>query len=289
MPLPPNAGSAPRLIRKEPVPAGTTLYVEIDLQILDKLKLVGQPLTGIFIPENYVPSAAADLILYLHGHKAEAIRRQAIDQYWNSQRFPYGALREGVNASARNVILVAPTLGSRSEAGRLVRTGGLDAYIAQVLAALHAYGPHQQTGAAPTLRNLILACHSGGGLPMRQLAGGRDRALARLRECWGYDCTYNAGDDVFWQRWAQARPNARVYIYYIPGSPTAALAEGLRNRRVQNAIVLPARDKRHNYVPIAHWQERLLGASFLAARSAGSAVRPPRSSRTPAAPATDGR
>jgi hypothetical protein len=276
----PSADPAPRLIRRESVPAGTTLYVEIDLQIVDKQKLIGQPITGIFIPEHYVPSAAADLLLYLHGHKAEAIRRQAIDQYWNSQRFPYGALREGVNASARNVILVAPTLGSGSEAGRLMRTGGLNAYIAQVLAALHAYGPHQQTGAAPALRNLILACHSGGGVPMRQLAGSRDRALAQLRECWGYDCTYNTGDDVFWQGWARARPNAWVYIYYIPDSPTAPLAEGLRNRRVQNAIVLPSRDKRHNYVPIAHWQERLQGASFLAARSARSAVRPARSSPT---------
>jgi Uncharacterized protein conserved in bacteria (DUF2272)/Mannosyl-glycoprotein endo-beta-N-acetylglucosaminidase/Putative peptidoglycan binding domain len=283
-PATPSAGSAPRLVGRESVPAGTTLYVEIDLQIVDRLKLVAQPITGIFIPDNYVPGAAADLILYLHGHKAEAIRRQAIDQYWNSQRFPYGALREGVNASERNVILVAPTLGSRSEAGRLVRSGGLDAYIAQVLAALHAYGPHQRTGAAPALGNLIFACHSGGGLPMRQLAGGRDRALAQLHECWGYDCTYNMGDDVFWEGWARARPNARVYIYYIPGSLTAPLAEGLRNRRVQNAIVLPSRDKRHNYVPITHWQERLQGAGFLAARS-GGAVQPPRGLPTPAAPA----
>ena len=50
------------------------------------------------------------------------------------------------------------------------------------------------------------------------------RALARLRECWGYDCTYNKGDDAFWAGWARARPNARVYIYYIAGSPTARLA-----------------------------------------------------------------
>jgi Uncharacterized protein conserved in bacteria (DUF2272)/Putative peptidoglycan binding domain len=273
-PVTPSTGSAPRLIKQESTPPGITLYVEIDLQIVDKLKIAAPPITGIFIPDKYVPGAAADLILYLHGFKAEAIRRQAIDQYWNSQRFPYGALREGVNASARNVILVAPTLGSRSEAGRLVRPGGLDAYIEQVRVALKAYSPRRQTGSAPALGNLILACHSGGGLPMRQLAGGRDRALARLQECWGYDCTYNRGDDVFWEGWARARPNARVYIYYIPGSSTAPLAESLRNRRVQNAIVQPSRDKRHNYVPIAHWQERVQGAGFLAVRS-GGAIQPP--------------
>jgi hypothetical protein len=190
--------------------------------------------------------------LYLHGFKADAIKRQAIDQYWNSKRFPYGALREGVNASGRNVILVAPTLGSHSEAKRLLEPGGLDAFIAQVLMALRTHGPHRRTRSTPTLGNLIFACHSGGGWPMRQLAGGSDRALAHLRECWGYDCTYNKGDDVFWAGWARARPNAKVYIYYIPGSPTAPLAEGLRNKRVPNAIVQHSRDKRHNYVPIAH-------------------------------------
>jgi hypothetical protein len=273
VPVTPSVGSAPKLIKQEAVPTGTTLYVEIDLQITDKLKITAPPTTGIFIPDKFVTGAAADLILYLHGFKAEAIRRQGIDQYWNSQRFPYGALREGVNTSARNVILVAPTLGSRSETGRLIAPGGLDGYIDHVLAALHAYGPYRQPGSAPPLGNLILACHSGGGLPMRQLAGGRSRTLAQIRECWGFDCTYNRGDDVFWAGWAQARPNAKVYIYYIPGSPTAPLAEGLRNRRVANAIVLPSLDNRHNYVPIAHWQERLEGASFLVARP-GGAVQP---------------
>jgi hypothetical protein len=281
VPVTPSAGSAPKLIKQEAIPTGTTLYVEIDLQIVDKLKITAPPTTGIFIPDKFVTGAAADLIVYLHGFKAEAIQRQGIDQYWNSQRFPYGALREGVNASARNVILVAPTLGSRAETGRLIAPGELDAYIDQVLAALHAYGPHRQRGSAPALGNLILACHSGGGLPMRQLAGGRSRALAQIRECWGFDCTYNRGDDIFWAGWAQARPNAKVYIYYIPGSQTAPLAEGLRDRRAANAIVLPSRENRHNYVPIAHWRERVEGASFLVTRP-GGAIRPPEGPPGPA-------
>ncbi len=127
------------------------------------MELLRRPVTGIFIPDGYLPGAAVDLILYLHGFKADAIKRHAIDQYWNSQRFPYGALREGVNASGRNVILVAPTLGSRSEAERLLKPGGFDAYIEQVLAALRAYGPYSQVKSPPALGNLILACHSGGG------------------------------------------------------------------------------------------------------------------------------
>ena len=275
MPMTPSTGSAPKLIKQELIPIGTTLYVEINLKVVDKFGIAAPPVTGIFIPDGYAPGAAVDLILYLHGHKAEKIRRLAIDQYWDSQRFPYGALREGVNASGRNVVLVAPTLGSRSEAGRLLRPGGLDAYLAQVRAALRAYEPHRWARSGPTFGNLILACHSGGGLPMRRLASGGDRTLARLRECWGYDCTYNRGDDVFWAGWARARPNARVYIYYVSGSPTARLAESLRDKRVRNAIVQLSRDRRHNYVPIAHWRERVQGAGFLAARPGGAVPRGP--------------
>jgi hypothetical protein len=269
-PSPPAGGPAPRLLAHEATPPSTTLYVEIDLKIIDKAGITAPSVTGLFIPNGYQPGAAVDLVLYLHGYKAEAIKREAIGQYWNSRRFPYGAFREGVNASARNVVLVAPTLGSRSEAGSLVKPGGLDAYIGQVLSALRAYGPLSRAGVEPVLANLIFSCHSGGGWPMRLLAGGQDRVLSRLRECWGFDCTYNRGDDTFWAGWARARPNAKVYIYYISGSQTAPLAESLRNMRVPNAIVQTSRDRRHNYVPITHWQERLQGADFLAARSGGS-------------------
>jgi hypothetical protein len=272
----PTPGAAvPRLVRAEQTPPGLTLYVEIDLAITDKLGLRAPAVTGIFIPDGYVPGAAADLVLYLHGFKAAAIRREAIDAYWDARRFHYGALREGVNATARNVILVAPTLGSRSEAGRLLAAGGLDDYLGKVMAALRAYGPHGQSGTTPALGNLVLASHSGGGLPMRRIAGGSSRSGARIRECWGYDCTYNTGDDTFWASWAQARPNAAVYIYYITGSPTARLAEALRDRRVANAIVRPAKTREHNSVPITHWQERITGAAFLTPRPApGPTPRP---------------
>jgi hypothetical protein len=264
--LEPSISSLPKLLKQEAIPPGNTLYVNIDLGIIDQFGITAAPVTGIFIPEGYVPGATVDVILYLHGHKAEPIRRQAIDQYWNSQRFPYGAIREGVNASRRNVVLVAPTLGSRSEAKRLLDPGGLDAYLGLVLAALSAYGPHRRLSqASPGLGNFILACHSGGGKPMRKLAGGRDRALVRLRECWGFDSTYNQGDDVFWAGWARERPNAKVYIYYIPGqnSGTARLAERLARLGVPNAIVQPSRDVRHMHVPITYWKVRLDGANFL--------------------------
>jgi hypothetical protein len=259
-PAPPTpAKSAPTLVKRESTPPGATLYVEIDLGIVDRLGIRVAPLTGIFLPNGYIPGASADIILYLHGHKGASTSREAIDQHWNSQRFPYRAFREGANASGRNVILVAPTLGAGSETGNLLKPGGLDGYLQQVLAALQAHGPWS---AAPTLGNLVFACHSGGGWPMRQLAGGRGQALAQLRECWGFDCTYNAGDDSFWAGWARSRPKDKVYIYHVSGSQTSPRAESLRKMNIPNAIVLPSRDRRHDYVPIAHWQERIQGANF---------------------------
>lgn len=260
----------PSVIKTERDPPGTTLYASIDLSIVDKFGNKAEQMTGIFVPNGFVSGGSTDIVLWLHGHKGESNRRLTIDQYWNASRVPYGAFREGVNDSSRNIVLVAPTLGARSEAGSLVKAGGLDNFLAQVLGVLGQ-------GVPSALGNLILACHSGGGLPMRRIAGGNDKALTNLRECWGYDCTYNSGDDSFWADWAKARPRARCYIYYIKGSSTARLAESLRNKLLANAIVQPSKDGRHNYVPITHWKERLQGAPFLRMRGSsgpGSSPQP---------------
>ncbi|MET0527786.1 MAG: DUF2272 domain-containing protein [Microvirga sp.] len=272
--VPPGQAPAPssarmsKLLKQDRSVSGVTLYPEIDLGIVDKFGQRAAPMTGIFLPDGFVAGSSIDLILYLHGFKAA--RALTIDGYWDAKRYPYGALREKLNTARRNVVLVAPTLGAHSEAGRLVEPGGLDAYLSKVLAVIGAHSPSGRK--VPTLRNLILACHSGGGLPMRRLAGGRGRAIASLRECWGFDCTYNGGDDTFWAGWASKTPSARCYFYYIPGSQTARLSERLRDMHVANAVVRPAKDGRHNYVPVTHWLERIQGARFLAALAGGAAL-----------------
>ena len=42
-----------------------------------------------------------------------------IDRLWNARRYPFFDFREQLNASQKNVILVAPTLGPRSDSTRL--------------------------------------------------------------------------------------------------------------------------------------------------------------------------
>ena len=123
--------------------AAYTIYPRIELGIGKASNGSGkmiavQPITGIFVPERYSAQSEVDLIVYLHGHKAAYPGDDSsIEKYWDGKRFPFFALREGLNESGKNGVLVAPTLGPLSQAGRLMIRGGFDAYIDQVVTALN--------------------------------------------------------------------------------------------------------------------------------------------------------
>lgn len=253
------AGVAPELIKREDSPANMSLYVNIPLGSENPAK----PMTGIFIPQNFRPQPQVDLILYLHGFKLPSglPLTTTIDKYWCAGCKSPFTLRERVNESGKNVILVAPTLGAKSGTGRLVEKGGLDSYLDKVLAALTAYGPFRGSKTLD-IGNLILASHSGGGLPMRTLALSGGRYSKLIKECWGFDCTYNGGDDSLWAQWAKSHHDSKLFIYYIRGSQTAIQAESLKRKRVANVFVLPATVS-HNHIPNKYWRERLQAADFL--------------------------
>lgn len=273
-PQPPSAG-APALLNSEKQPADTTLYVNIPLGSEGKARAM----TGIFIPESYHTQPAVDMLLYLHGFKTPKVPATkenphpkqlpdpgwTIDKYW---RFPKRAFREAIDASHKNVILITPTLGQFSQTGDLTQPGGFDRYIDQVMAALVAYGPYK--GQTPRVGNIILAAHSGGGYPMRMLARSNQRYTPLIRECWGYDCTYNPGDDKEWAAWAGKNPGSRLFIYYITKTKTALQAEQLRtlsqSRNLSNVSVIPSSTRDHNSVPITYWQTNIEGSSFLSNR-----------------------
>jgi hypothetical protein len=102
---------------------------------------------------------------------------------------------------------------------------------------------------------------------MRALALPTGNYTSRIKECWGFDCTYNRGDNVLWMRWAKSHPAARLFIYYIPGqrSGTANNAEALKRMKVPNVFVA-ASSVSHNWAPIKYWRERIQGAQFLVDR-----------------------
>ena len=258
----PEQPPGPSLIKRESAPPDHTLYVNIPLGVEQPAK----PMTGVFVPENFQAHPQLDVIIYLHGIKPRP--NLAVDQYWNTKYFPYWPLRERLNSSRKNVILVAPTLGPRSQwqTGWLTKPGGLDKYLRQVLAALAAYGPYRN--GPPQIGSIILACHSGGGRPMRELALAQNQSAPKIKECWGFDCTYFGADSRDWPRWVRARSDAKLYLYYRPGSQTQTLAKKIQNLKVPNIAVLTS-SVGHNWVPIKHWQERLRGAAFL--RQTGTA------------------
>jgi len=243
----------PRIVRRDTEPPAETLYVRIALGS----EAPAAPLTGIFLPRGYRAQPSVDVLLYLHGFKNPGL---SIDRYWRRSAYPNHVLREELNAANKNVVLVAPTLGPHSQAGRLVQRGGLDWYLAGVRGALAQSGAYR--GTEPPLRHLILSCHSGGGWPMRQLALGSGEAQAHVRECWGFDCLYNRGDETAWAAWARARPSARLYIHYGSGH-TETRSELLRRQGVPNVFVEGSVQLAHDAVPRAHWRERLRAASFL--------------------------
>lgn len=247
------------LIKVETVPAGKTLYITIDL------KIPAAPVeTAVFIPDGFVVSQNIDLVIYLRGFKIDD-KVVTMDDYFKKS---YGKLREGVNASGRNVILVAPALGPKSQAGTLVKPGGLDAFVGQVLRAALRHGGFLQPPPSLTLSNLIVAGHSGGGAPTRAIAGGTDKALKNLRECWGYDSLNNAADLQFWPGWSANNASKRLLLFYLPnGTPVAKRCEKLRDMRLANVAAQKSVAPDHMHVPITHWRSNLEAAAFLAPKT----------------------
>jgi peptidoglycan hydrolase-like protein with peptidoglycan-binding domain len=250
--------STPGLISRETLPPSSTLYLDLALG----RESPARPMTGIFIPENYVLQPQVDLLLYLHGHKTTSVCGPgdsiSIDRYWRSSYWP---LREEINKSRKNIILVAPTLGPKSEPGHLTDARRFEAYLDQVMASLIEYGPYRRTGQSPMIGKIILACHSGGGLHMRKLAMASQRYSSHIRECWGFDCLYNSDDPDHWEQWARSRPDARLFVYFQ--NSTARLSNKLKEKQLPNVFVAPSRARNHCLVPITHWRERIQAAGFL--------------------------
>lgn len=253
------------------IAGGRTHYLA--LRLGDEGEAPGR--TGIFVPDGQRRAAAVDVILYLHGHKAGHYSKGAsmgIDRYWSPRTTPQAPLREAIASSGRQAILVAPTLGPTSQAGALAKPGGLDAYLERVLAELGTLPPF--AGAAPRLRHLVLAAHSGGGIWMLRLAtSGATAVRDHLRECWGFDCFYNPKLDVpGWTKWARAHPDRTLFGHhatdackngtcYGPNTVAAALAKaGLDNLRMS-----PARRRDHFAALQDHFAERVAAGPFSAA------------------------
>jgi len=196
--------------------AGTTYYSSSTLGPWRKP-------TGVYLPPGTDTSTGVvDMLLYLHGHLVPSI-----DQLFNLDGV---AVRRQVLASGKDVVLVAPWLGLGGS-GTTYKTSDLtgswgELYINDVLDALVPPAIpkpdlYHTSALIPRLhlRNLIIACHSGGGAGMRNLVGALGRYKPNLKACWGFDCLYGINDEDanFWYDWSR-RTGCPLYISY--GSST---------------------------------------------------------------------
>ena len=283
-------GDAPGFVDLSNSPPGNTIYSQTNLGIGFAENRGGgsscvQPITGIFVPKNFKANFFVDLIVYLHGFK-DAIpgNNTSIIKYWDGKAFPFFALREGVNASGKNVVLVAPTLGPKSQAGSLVKPNGFDAYLDNVVAALnqHLRLAKKAPGNIVDIRYIILACHSGGGAPMLQIATGNDKQVSKIKQCWGFDSLNSGktkdGKKLFtqpnaWLKWAPTT-SSELFIFF-KGSTKAEsefLDDKAKKAKLNNIKVKPSsatdvgKVDAHFWVPITHWKDSIKNATFLSNR-----------------------
>ena len=257
------------IVGEERTPAALTQFVRVPLRAGAPAEW--RPWSAIYWPPAVsAASRTIDVILYLHGHRtAIPGSRRTIWAYLKHKCWP---LREHLAASGKAAVLIAPTLGPKSECGTLLAPGGLDRYLDAVLAASRGYWTG---GTIPSIRHIILSGHSGAGAPMRLLARSGNTSAARIKEVWGFDCTYSARNDADadgWTAWARKTPSAQLFIYYLRGAPTQNQAVKLRDRaRLPNVHVIESTAKvrerihPHFWVPIEHWRERITASPHLRA------------------------
>jgi len=232
----------PPKLDEEPKPGvtqtdGYTCYVEIDLKITERAYryfennvaktgyAAADPpkMTAIYVPQNFQAAAETDMIIYLHGYldgtpdfikTGREVFIPPIQYYLNYSKPPdprYFNFREIINQLGKNVVFVAPTLGGKSQYGKLVKN--FDNYVDQVIWAINDYiYKARNLNGQFKLRNLILAAHSGGGAPMIGIAEqSKSPYVSRIKSYWGFDSWYN--DTSRWNRIADNK-SISIYAYH---------------------------------------------------------------------------
>jgi len=180
---------------------------------------------GVYIPpaclnsSNKLLGAQLSVVLWLHGMDV----RDPVDFFRNNR----SDVRDQVRKSGIAVVVIVPHLGHRfwgtdKATGEAVAEGDTLSLgdfggkaLDEVLAGLNA----KAGGSAPklTIKNLVIACHSGGGAVMRQLAKAIGNFDKKLNACWGFDCLYSRGDAKFWYDWVKEND---VPLYIVFGNTT---------------------------------------------------------------------
>lgn len=153
--------------------------------------------TGVFFPAGFKFPDTINVILYFHGHKAGEFK--TINEYWSGKLHNL-YLREDINATGKQAVLIAPTMGAapgssiNAGMGIFAKPGAADAYLAEVVKWIGKYVPqYVQNKKAPRVGNIVLAGHSGAGGILSQQVRTMHSPVC---EVWGFDTMYGQGSRV---------------------------------------------------------------------------------------------
>jgi hypothetical protein len=238
---------------------------------------IGSPakeqITLLFMTSSFQSGQTVDLIVYLHGFTSHADIR---GYFGDPVRRPIWA---GIEASMKNVVLAAPSLGGNPEFGSQLSKSasakgnlGFPDYIDQVLQGVAELGPQVTSGRAPgtsslpppvssanaptpappNLGNLILVGHSAGGSPLVNIANLSHGYANNLKECWCFDGWYYGSQP--WLTWLNANTAKQLRGYYIATAKTQATIDALVKSGLANVSLQPDPAPNHDTEP-----SRLLG------------------------------
>ena len=191
-----------------------------------KLNTTVLPKVGVFIPDHFQPTTAVNVIVYFHGNiepfcktEPEPFKVKGIEYYLDTPLFR--CLREELDASETNAILVAPTLsvkfgsstpGFSPKYGNLDQANKLDFLIDQTFTRL------KESGALPATARpgkIILSAHSAGGVVMMKILRATNALKDSIAECWGFECLYFGTDT--WKSWLSANADKQFRHVRQPG------------------------------------------------------------------------
>jgi len=219
----------------ETTPPGKTWYFPVRL---DKANPA-----GVFVPQHFVypkKGETVDLILFFHGNKVGKFGdflNNNINYYW-SGKYEFGKailninLRENLNTSRKNALLVAPTMGyapghglsGNKDLGIFTQPGGGDCFLRHVMAWL---GHYDSRFDSVGVGKVVLAGHSGGGSPIYLQMNSMK---ADICEVWGFDVVYGPLDDYlrFAVSLAHTHPSSLITFFHgVQSTPNYEKLQGM--------------------------------------------------------------
>ena len=237
----------------ETTPPRRTIYASIK-----GISNRGKDLTGIYLPENFNAREYYDVILYFHGLRWDGkygcrdFNFPTMREYWKNKGY---LLREGLNSTGKNAVLVAPTLGSGSTSIGILKND-FSGFMQQVHAILK-----KENGITgdPFVRNIILAAHSGGGYAMNSILSQPAPLIRKIRECWCFDSLYfGVGPLVKWKKADAA--NQLVVRYHSARKYLDELRQAVSERDRKE---ITASAVGHCPTPMYYWKNLIAQSGFL--------------------------